>query len=274
MPARIWFAMDAMFTRDHAIEKLGMEFGPAGPLAIAHLLGVAKLHDQGGSFEIHWRALAHAVYVDDVSVVAAIVTEASRIGFLEVTRRDEKMFVGNFPGWAQWQPEKVLARERQRRHRAKARTDAVAPVASHAVVTDAVTPVSRSERDKSVTTGTDTDTGTEGTTTATAPPLNLASTVQEVLNVLDSHPSWTVDDVRTRGQVENALAVEGDPAIAVKAAHDAVAWKFGDCKMDDPGAAFRVVLRQHRKGSAPASREHPADRMIRELDEMTFGEAA
>lgn len=116
--------------------------------------------------------------------------------------------------------------------------------------------------------------GEEGSTTAAAVGTqHLPSVVQHVLNVLDTHPSWMVDDIRTRGQVENSLAAGGQE-IAVEVAHEAVAWRWADCKLDDPGAAFRVVLRQHRDGArrkaegGRPTREHPAERAIRELDAL------
>lgn len=277
MPARVWFAMDAMFTHDPAIQRLGMEFGPAGPLTIAHLLGVAKLHDRGGAFEIHWRALANAVYVDDVSVTRAIVTEASRIGFLGVTAHDDKVVAGHFPGWAQWQPERALARERQRRHRAKTeQTSGESPVGD-AIVTDGVTAMSRTERDKNVPTDTGTDTGTDKEEKTYREHPDFGSWLTHHESVTGRRPPRPGTMVR-RDVAAMYSARRAEGYTAEDACH-ATLGAFNDewrrqnghigCESVLRPKKFHDLVERGRAGRPVVpTQEHPASRRIRELEEL------
>lgn len=138
--------------------------------------------------------------------------------------------------------------------------------------------------------------GEEGETAlragARANDSDLAQVVERSLEILRTCPRFVINDVTTRVQVENAIAaVPG--ADAVGAAHEAVVWASDPAwRKTNPGAVFLDCLRRQRRPGQNASAshtgghdgpdrtlprrgsEHPADRAIRELDDLIPGEAA
>lgn len=116
-PARIWFAMDCLFTADPSVAELGNQFGPGGPLTLVHLLGVAKLQDDGGRVRIGWKSLSRAAYLTGPKRAREIVAFAADNGSLELLSADDKVVVARFPDWHVWQPERLMKQARQARYR-------------------------------------------------------------------------------------------------------------------------------------------------------------
>lgn len=168
-PRRIWYAMDAQFTFDPRIQPLGEDFGPGGPLAIAHMMGVAKLQDEGGQARMRWTGLARGAFLRGAREAREIVEAAAAEGVLEILDSDERGFVARFTNWGSWQTDPTNA-ERQARHRARKRNGE-----SNGKSNGEVTGTSRGngggERDKAVASNGDVtrDSSTEDSSTPVTP---------------------------------------------------------------------------------------------------------
>lgn len=103
MSRRVWFAQDCLFTADPKIAELGTEFGPAGPMAVAHLLGAAKLQDEGGRVTISYKNLSRGAFLRSGAHARNIVARATELGVLEMIAIDKVGFEARFPKWMRWQ---------------------------------------------------------------------------------------------------------------------------------------------------------------------------
>lgn len=121
MSAR-WFALDVLFLANPHIQHLGDKFGPAGPLAVIHLLGTAKILDEDGRFEISYTNLARGAFLKSGTQAREIIAEASKRGIIDMLAIDKRGFTGHFPDWDKWQRNGDLtAAERAKRYRDKRR---------------------------------------------------------------------------------------------------------------------------------------------------------
>lgn len=111
---RVWYAKDAAFLEDPAIVELGERHGPAGPLVIDALLGLAKLAREGGRVTVGPTALARRAFVDGAETVRAILRDSADFGVLEVNEVSPVKCEVRFPQWDRWQNAFRKARQRDR----------------------------------------------------------------------------------------------------------------------------------------------------------------
>jgi hypothetical protein len=105
------------------VQQLGVKFGPAGPLCVTHMLGVTKLQSLTGDIpEGHVRlgygALAHAAFLPEWKLAAAIVQEACRLQIVELIEDTPDDFEVRFLRWNEYQRD-ITGAERKRRERAR-----------------------------------------------------------------------------------------------------------------------------------------------------------
>lgn len=112
-----WWAKDAAWLQRDAIVELGEEFGPAGPLVIDALCGMAKLENDAGRVRTGFRALARAAFVD-VTLCNAVIAHATQIGVLDDFEADPdgRRFSCRVSGW-QADQKKGRAADRDARRR-------------------------------------------------------------------------------------------------------------------------------------------------------------
>jgi len=95
-----WWAKDAAWLDREGVVELGEEFGPAGPLVLDALCGMAKLENDAGHVLTGWRALARKAFVtpDDAR---AVVRHAFQIGALDDLdeHADGRRFRCRVSGW-------------------------------------------------------------------------------------------------------------------------------------------------------------------------------
>jgi hypothetical protein len=106
-----WYAMSTHFLTDEKIEQLGIEHGPAGPLAIVSLLSRAKTQSEGGKVVGTYRELAFHIY-SETGQARDIIKAAKQLGLVD----GEMNGIGyelRFPAWDRWQGAFRKAKQRE-----------------------------------------------------------------------------------------------------------------------------------------------------------------
>ena len=106
-----WYAMSTHFLTDEKIEQLGIEHGPAGPLAIVSLLSRAKTQSEGGKVVGTYRELAFHIY-SETGQAKDIIKAAKQLGLVD----GEMNGIGyelRFPAWDRWQGAFRKAKQRE-----------------------------------------------------------------------------------------------------------------------------------------------------------------
>lgn len=95
-----WWAKDAAWIDRDAIVELGEMFGPAGPLVIDVLSGMAKLENHGGRVFTGYRAVARKCFIT-AEQAEQIVEQAAKIGALDdlEIEPDGRRFTARISGW-------------------------------------------------------------------------------------------------------------------------------------------------------------------------------
>lgn len=101
---RMYLALDANFTSSASIEELGEAHGPAGPMTIVSLLGLAKQQGAQGEVRTTRRKLADDSFVIDQALTDRIVRQAAELGILEAIQLDGRAIHVRFVEWKKWQP--------------------------------------------------------------------------------------------------------------------------------------------------------------------------
>lgn len=117
-----WWAKDASWIDRDAIVELGEEFGPAGPLIIDVLSGMAKLENDAGRVFTGFRALARKCFTTPEDA-EKVVAHAAKIGALDDldVESDGRRFTARISGWqADQKKGRAADRDAQRRARTKA----------------------------------------------------------------------------------------------------------------------------------------------------------
>lgn len=118
MAPRMYCAMDAGFTSSAAVERLGEAYGPAGPMVLVSLLGMAKQQGDRGAAKTTCRKLSEDSFAGDRKQVEAIVRDAIEFGVLEGIELDERVIYIRFVRWESWQ-KRLSDSERQALKRAR-----------------------------------------------------------------------------------------------------------------------------------------------------------
>jgi hypothetical protein len=120
----MYLCLDAGFTSSAAIEELGEAHGPAGPMIVVSLLGMAKQQGWKGAVKTTRRKLADDAFVVDRDLVDVIVRQAVEIGVLEAIELDARTIHVRFVRWESWQ-KRLSDAERQALKRAREGNGAV-----------------------------------------------------------------------------------------------------------------------------------------------------
>ncbi|MFZ1694203.1 MAG: hypothetical protein WAT74_13470 [Flavobacteriales bacterium] len=115
-----WWAKDAAWLDREAVVELGVRFGPAGPLVLDALCGMAKFENDAGRVFTGLLSVSRKTFTDP-DLVCEIVTVAADVGALDDLEFDEdgRRFRCRVSGW---QADQTKGRTAQRvaEHRAKA----------------------------------------------------------------------------------------------------------------------------------------------------------
>lgn len=124
-----WWAKDAAWLRRENIVELGDRFGPAGPLVIDALCGMAKLENDAGRVFTGYKTLGREAFTDP-ETVRQIVAMAGALGVLdEVTQYpDGRRFACRISGWVVDQEKGRAADRKAKQRKSRSVTDGHASV--------------------------------------------------------------------------------------------------------------------------------------------------
>jgi hypothetical protein len=115
----MYLALDANFAAASTIEQLGETHGPAGPMVVIALLGMAKQQGARGQVMTTRRKLAADAFLSDPDQAHAVVRDAVELGTLRGIALDDRAIQVEFVNWGEWQP-RLSSAERAARARDRA----------------------------------------------------------------------------------------------------------------------------------------------------------
>jgi len=200
----LWTKVDREFLNDPAVELLGDQFGPGGPLLILDLILRAGKARSGGKVTTTIRSLRNSSFIDDAGRVEDILARGVELEVITVDRDRQGELTVTLPNWKKWQANARKAEQRQRE-------------------ADGTTPPEKTKRDSSVTTERESKSKRESkrerkkksqtasqSSSATVPAADAPLSHLLADRVADNDPNGTRPRVTRRWADQERLMIERD----------------------------------------------------------------